>query len=202
MPVRRLILLGLAASLLAGCNIMSRQTGDIRQVPVNTGAALAQVNAYRAANGLHRLSVDPRLNAASADMALLMACRDTFNPRAHNSGSLSRRVASAGMQTFAGAENLGSGYTSFGHAMDGWKGSSDHRKSLLNKHVTRVGFTQCHAVGRKMAQFLGDDPRPPGRGRPADTVSRRNTGLWQTNSLKTACVAAGSAQFAFPQKAV
>ena len=153
MPVRRLILLGLAASLLAGCNIISRPTGDIRRVPVNNGAALAQVNAYRSANGLHRLTVDPRLNAASADMALLMARRDASNPRAHNAGSLSRRVAGAGMQTFAGAENLGSGYTSFSHAMDGWKGSTDHRKNLLNKHVTRVGFAHVTRTDGKWRNF-------------------------------------------------
>ncbi len=153
MPLRRLILLGLAASLLTGCNIMSRSTGDIRQVPVNSGAALAAVNAYRSANGLHRLTVDPRLNEASATMALLMARRDSSNPRAHNAGGLSRRISAAGMQSFAGAENLGSGYTSFSHAMDGWKGSSDHRKNLLNRHVTRVGFAHVTRSDGKWRNF-------------------------------------------------
>ncbi len=153
MPARRLIVLSFALFLLTGCNIMSRQNAEIKDVPVNTGAALAKTNAYRTSNGLPPLSVDPRLNQASADMARLMARADKSNPRAHSARSLSNRLGRSGMATYAGAENLGSGYPSFDRAFAGWKGSADHNRNLLNKHVTRVGFARVTRADGKWRNF-------------------------------------------------
>jgi uncharacterized protein YkwD len=153
MPIRRLILICMSMLLLVGCNIMSRQSAAISDVPVNTGAALAKVNAYRSSKGLPRLTLDPRLNDASRDMARLMARTDNSKPRTHSARGLSGRLTNSGVATYAGAENLGSGYTSFDHAFSGWKGSRDHDKNLLNKYVTRVGFARVKRPDGKWRNF-------------------------------------------------
>ncbi len=153
MPFRRLFLVGLALLLASGCTMTGRGGGDIAEVPVNTGAALSAVNAYRAQNGLPGLSLDPRLNEASRVMARLMAERDSSNPRAHNARAMSQRVSAAGMQTNAGAENIGSGYPTFDAAFAGWKGSRGHNRNLLNPHVTRVGFAHATRSDGKWRNF-------------------------------------------------
>lgn len=153
MRTRHLIVICLSLFLLTGCNLMSRQSADITDVPVNTGAALAKTNAYRAGRGLPRLTLDPRLNQASLDMARLMARTDNSKPRTHSARGLSGRLSRNGMATYAGAENLGSGYTSFAHAFSGWKGSADHNRNLLNKHVTRVGFARVKRADGKWHNF-------------------------------------------------
>lgn len=153
MLARRLIVICLSVFFLAGCNVMSRQSADITDVPVNTGAALAKTNAYRASHGLSRLTLDPRLNQASLEMARLMARNDNSNPRTHSARGLSGRLSRSGVANFAGAENLGSGYTSFDRAFSGWKGSPDHDKNLLNKHVTRVGFARVKRADGKWRNF-------------------------------------------------
>lgn len=153
MHFRRLIAVCLSLVLLAGCNLTGRQSTDITDVPVNTQAALAKTNAYRARHGLPRLTLDPRLNQASLDMARLMARRDISNPRTHSARGLSGRLSRSGVATFAGAENLGSGYTSFSKAFSGWTGSPDHNRNLLNKHVTRVGFARVSRADGKWRNF-------------------------------------------------
>lgn len=153
MPSRRLFITGLILTPLAGCSIMGSSGGEIRDVPINTGSALGAVNAYRAAHGMSRLSHDARLDEASLTMAHLMARQDKSNPRAHNARALSGRITAAGMTTFAGAENLGSGYTSFSAAMAGWKGSRDHDRNLLNPHVTRIGFAHVTRSDGKWRNF-------------------------------------------------
>ena len=139
--------------LITSCTLPGRQSAEIKNVPVNTGAALAKTNAYRASHGLPPLALDARLNKASLDMARLMARRDTSNPRTHSARGLSGRLSRSGVANFAGAENLGSGYTSFDHAFSGWKGSPDHNKNLLNRHVTRVGFARVQRADGKWRNF-------------------------------------------------
>lgn len=153
MRIRHLIVICLSMLFLTGCNLASRQGADIKDVPVNTGAALAKTNAYRSSRGLPRLTLDPRLNDASREMARLMARTDNSKPRTHSARGLSGRLGRSGMATYAGAENLGSGYTSFDHAFSGWKGSADHNKNLLNKHVTRVGFARVKRADGKWRNF-------------------------------------------------
>lgn len=153
MHTGRLIAICLSMLLLAGCNLISRQSADITDVPVNTQAALAKTNAYRVGRGLPRLTLDPRLNQASLDMARLMARTDNSNPRTHSARGLSGRLGRSGVANYAGAENLGSGYTSFNKAFSGWVGSPDHNRNLLNKHVTRVGFARVKRADGKWRNF-------------------------------------------------
>jgi len=152
MTRRGLFVIGLCL-MLTGCTLAGRQSADISSVPVDTGAALAKVNAYRAANGEAALMLDPRLNQASGEMARLMARQDNSKPRAHSANRLYGRLNAIGLESYAGAENIGSGYLSFDAALAGWKGSPGHNKNLLNPHVTRVGFARARRADGKWRNF-------------------------------------------------
>ena len=95
------------------------------------------VSAYRARNGLGPVGTDPRLNWVASAQSMAMAGRDRLS---HNAGgSLPRRLSAGGYAWDAAAENIGAGYSSLGAAMQGWEVSAEHRKNLLNSHVTEIG---------------------------------------------------------------
>lgn len=157
----------LFAMLLSGCSLTGGSDAELTDVPVNRGAAQAKINAYRAANGLPALKLDPDLDAASRDMARLIGRKDSMNTRAHSARGLAGRLDRAGYASYAGAENLGAGYVSFDHALDGWKGSPDHDKNLLNKHVTRMGLARVQRPdGRYRNFWVLILARPVADGRP------------------------------------
>jgi uncharacterized protein YkwD len=107
-------------------------------MPVSQGEAVSIVNAYRAAHGLGPVSVSSSLAGAAQTHALAMGRQDKIG---HNvGGRLPRRVAAAGYDWGALAENLGAGYASLGDAMNGWKASPGHNKNLLNPLVTEMGI--------------------------------------------------------------
>ncbi|NRG19075.1 CAP domain-containing protein [Rhizobiales bacterium] len=126
---------------------------EVVDVPVDGPAALANVNAYRSSRGLHALSLDPRLNEVSREMAHLIARHDSLDVRAHSASGLARRLDGSGYENYAGAENLGAGYRDFDAALAGWKGSKDHDKNLLNPYVTRVGFARTRRSDGKWRNF-------------------------------------------------
>jgi uncharacterized protein YkwD len=161
------MLFGAVLMLIAGCSL-NGSGAQLTDVPVNRGAALVKINAYRAANGLPGLNLDPNLDAVAADMARLIGRRDSMNTRAHSARGLSGRLDRAGYDSYAGAENLGAGYVSFDHALDGWKGSPDHDKNLLNRHVTRMGIARVQRPdGRYLNFWVLILARPVADGRPA-----------------------------------
>jgi uncharacterized protein YkwD len=74
----------------------------------------------------------------AAGYARTMGERDKINHRL--GGSLPKRVAAAGYDWGAVAENLAAGYDSTDEAIAGWKASAGHRKNLLNPLVTEIGI--------------------------------------------------------------
>ncbi len=156
-PLRRRAALSVAAGLLltalSACSVTGDKNVQVTDVPVNRGAALSQINAYRASNGLPNVVLDPQLDALSQDMARIITRNDSMNTRLHSARGLSGRLDRGGYPTYAGAENLGAGYRTFDEAMVGWKGSSDHDKNLLNKHVTRIGIARSQRPDGKYRNF-------------------------------------------------
>jgi len=153
--------------LVSGCSLTGGSDVDLTDVPVSAGATLSRINAFRAANGLPALTHDPRLDAVSRDMARRIARNDSMKTWAHSPRGLAGRLDRAGYATYAGAENLGAGYVSLDHAMEGWKGSADHRKNLLNKHVTRMGIARVQRPdGRWLNFWVLTLARPVSDGRP------------------------------------
>ena len=132
---RRLLALFLAL-VLAACT--SGGVGSPTPIAVDASRTAGLVSSYRAANGLGVVGVDSALMQAAAAQALAMGRRDRMS---HNlGGALPSRIARAGYDWGAAAENLGAGYASLDAAIDGWKGSAGHRRNLLNANVTEIGI--------------------------------------------------------------
>lgn len=129
--------------LLAACTaIPAPDPRQVTTIAIDAGQAVNVISAYRGANGLGKVKVDPRLMAAAADYAKAMGSQDRINHRI--GGTLPRRVAAAGYDWGAAAENLGAGYPTLNSALDAWKRSPGHRKNLLSPNVTEIGVA---AVG-------------------------------------------------------
>ena len=82
---------------------------------LNPQAALAEVNAFRAENGLKPVVLDARLS----------------------------RAARAGFHANIASENVASGQKSFSDVMHFWKESSGHRTNLLRPNVTAAGVAMA-----------------------------------------------------------
>ena len=82
---------------------------------LNPQAALAEINAIRAENGLKPLVLDARLS----------------------------RAARAGFHAKIASENVASGQKSFSDVMHFWKESSGHRTNLLRPNVTAAGVAMA-----------------------------------------------------------
>jgi uncharacterized protein YkwD len=132
----------MTASLSAGCT-GAPVRGEPTPIAVSAGAAAAMVSAYRARNGFGPVGTDPRLNSVASAQAMAMAGRDRLSHSA--GGSLPRRLSAGGYAWDATAENIGAGYASLGAAMQGWEESPEHRKNLLNSHVTEIGVAAAAA---------------------------------------------------------
>ena len=145
--------LGAMMLVLAGCLSVGKPAADVSDVAVDRAAALSKINAYRAANGLPPLSLDARLDGLSQEMARFIARNDSMNTRRHSARGLSGRLDRGGYASYAGAENLGAGYRTFDEALAGWKGSTDHDKNLLNKHVTRMGIARAQRPDGRYRNF-------------------------------------------------
>jgi hypothetical protein len=121
--------------LLSACSTGSRQ--PVTPISVDAGRTASLVTAYRAANGLPPVGVDPRLTQAAIAQARAMGERDRIGHRV--AGPLPRRVSATGYEWGAAAENLGAGYGSLEAALRGWKESGEHRRNLLNPGVSEIG---------------------------------------------------------------
>lgn len=74
----------------------------------------------------------------AASYARTMGERDRIGHRL--GGALPKRVAAAGYDWGAVAENLAAGYDTTDEAMAGWRASAGHRQNLLNPLVTEIGI--------------------------------------------------------------
>jgi uncharacterized protein YkwD len=125
-----------SALTLSACT--SGPPQPVTPIAVDAGRTAALVSSYRAEHGLGRVSVDSRLMQAAMRQARAMGERDRIGHRV--AGALPGRLAAAGYFWGATTENLGAGYRNLDAAMQGWRGSPDHRKNLLNPHVTELGI--------------------------------------------------------------
>lgn len=136
----------LAAVCLSACtSLQVASPQSVTPVAVDAGRAAQLISAYRAENGLGRVTVDSRLNRAAADYARAMGREGRVSHRI--GGSLGRRVTASGYDWGVAAENLASGQSDIASALDGWKRSAPHRQNLLNAQVTSIGIAAVSASG-------------------------------------------------------
>jgi uncharacterized protein YkwD len=158
------------AVLHTGCSVEPEQhavytpsAATLAKVRLDPAAATAKLNAYRAANGLNPLRLDPALTVMAERQAQAMAKSGTVS---HNvDGSLSARLAANGINAPIG-ENLGAGYMSFDEVLAGWRASAGHNANLLMSGATRFGVAiaknPSEAYGAYWVMEVGAEPHPGG----------------------------------------
>lgn len=115
-------LIAICVSLLAtGCSTSIEFVSaeyDARPVqPLNPQAALAEVNAFRAKNGLNAVVLDQRLSRAAAMQSSYQAARSRIGHYGPNRSKPRDRARSAGYRPKITAENVAAGHKSFGDVM-------------------------------------------------------------------------------------
>jgi uncharacterized protein YkwD len=111
--------------------------------PLNREAALAEVNAFRAANGREPLILDERLCRAAAVQSEVQAGRSAIGHYGPGGSKPMDRAARAGYRAKIASENVASGQKSFSDALRTWKGSSSHRTNLLRPNVSAIGVAMA-----------------------------------------------------------
>jgi uncharacterized protein YkwD len=111
--------------------------------PLNSQAALAAVNAFRAENGLRPLVLDARLSRAAAMQSEAQAGRSWIGHYGSDGSTPKDRAERAGYHAKIASENVASGQKSFSDVLRFWKESSGHRSNLLRPNVTAAGVAMA-----------------------------------------------------------
>lgn len=111
--------------------------------PLNPQAALAEVNVFRAANGLKPLMLDERLCRAAAVQSEAQAARSSAGHYGPDGSKPMERAARAGYRAKIASENVAAGQKSFSDALRIWKESSGHRTNLLRPNVSDAGIAMA-----------------------------------------------------------
>jgi uncharacterized protein YkwD len=168
--LRDLIVAGLAALGLAGCaaeppepRLAHHSAAAIAAVRLDSAAAVAALNAYRAGKGLKPVRLDPALTAMADAQAKAMAAGNALS---HDvAGAFPARLAASGIDTWKAGENLGGGYMSLAEVMAGWRESSAHNANLLIAEGTRFGIAIAKnpdtQYGVYWAMEIAAEPAPP-----------------------------------------
>ena len=128
---------------------------------LNPEAALAEVNAFRAENGLKPLVLDARLSRAAAMQSEAQAGRSWIGHYGSDGSTPMARTARAGFHAKIASENVASGQKSFSDVMHFWKESSGHRTNLLRPNVTAAGVAMAEIKAAVPTGRLSSAPNRP-----------------------------------------
>lgn len=103
-------------------------------------AVLEQVNSLRAGQGLRPLSAAPALTKAAQAHACDSAARNRMGHRGSDGSTLATRVKREGYRFRAVAENVAQGFPDPAAVMQGWMGSSGHRRNILTPDLREAGL--------------------------------------------------------------
>ena len=103
---------------------------------------LAQINAYRAANGRQPLTANGPLTSAATWMASDMATKNYFAHTSSDGRSPTQRMSAFGYPASSSytGEDLAAGYSAAGAVLAGWIASPAHNAVLLNPNFDGVGI--------------------------------------------------------------
>ncbi len=144
----RAVVIAVVGLLVSGCTgvtFVSPEYAARPVQPLNQQAALAEINTFRAANGLPSLVLDARLSRAAAAHSADQAGRGRMG---HNGSDGSRpmdRAERVGYRPKIASENVAAGYKSFSDVMHGWEGSAGHRENLLRPNVKAAGIAMSQS---------------------------------------------------------
>lgn len=116
-------------------------------------AAGPQLNEIRARNGLAPLSASSALMQAAAAHARDMQANGFFSHTGSNGLGIGDRARTAGYGFCFIAENIAKGQAGLGQVLDGWMGSTGHRRNILSDGAQE--FALVHAPGDIWVMMLG-----------------------------------------------
>jgi uncharacterized protein YkwD len=137
--------------VLTGCGVsfVSRKYAEQPVQPLNAQAAVAEINAYRRANGVRPVVLDARLSRAAELHSLDQAKRGRIGHYGSDRSSPKVRARRAGYRAKIASENVAWGQKSFSDAMYYWKKSRGHRQNLLRPNVTAAGVGMVQTQDRQ-----------------------------------------------------
>ncbi|TNF23310.1 MAG: CAP domain-containing protein [Rhodobacteraceae bacterium] len=105
-------------------------------------AALDPVNRFRRRQGRQALRWSPVLAAVAQAHAEDMARNGFFSHSGSDGSDVGARVSRAGYRWCAVAENIARGQRSLAAVLEGWKGSSGHRRNMLSRRMSEIGVAR------------------------------------------------------------
>lgn len=127
-------------------DFFARQIAGLADLATVRTAMLAKVNAARRAVGARPLVADPHLDEAAQEHAQDMLLRAYYDHETPEGRTPRARLESTGYLAHKVGENIAEGQFSVDEVMNGWLGSSGHRRNLLDPEFSDFGVGL--AVGR------------------------------------------------------
>lgn len=116
---------------------------------------ISAVNKIRMAHGLNRLSLDPRMQKAAMQQAVLMASKRRMSHSVGWGNSFSARLKRVGHRGTA-AENIARGQRSLSRVLRSWMKSRGHRRNMLDPRMRTFGLSVAKGGGKNYwAMVLG-----------------------------------------------
>lgn len=128
------------ASLLLPAKLPSVRSVLSYKTSISSGGLLKQTNKSREAQGGKDLSMNDRLSAAAQAKAYDMAQRDYWSHNTPDGKQPWYFINQTGYKYSEASENLAYGFASDADTIIGWMNSPEHRKAMLEKDYTEVGF--------------------------------------------------------------
>jgi uncharacterized protein YkwD len=137
----------LCAALLAAAPLFAQNVENMG------AAAAAQLNDIRMRNGLATLSVSAGLAQAASAHARDMQINGFFSHTGSDGTGIGDRARAAGYGFCFIAENISKGPPNLVQVIDGWMGSTGHRRNILSEGARE--FAVVHAPGDIWVMVLG-----------------------------------------------
>ena len=115
--------------------------------------ALADLNTYRASNGLAALKYNEKLNKASHIHVADLAKAGIISHTGTDGSGHGDRIQRLGYYFSIAAENVATGQTSWEDAFEGWQNSPTHNENLLRDDVTEFGLAMVYEPSTKYSTY-------------------------------------------------
>jgi hypothetical protein len=115
------------------------------------------VNAERAAQGLHPLSVDHNLATAARDHSEDMGLQDYFSHTSLDGRTVPDRITDAGYSYNTYGENIAGGQPTPEDVIDDWMSSSGHRANILNPDFCDIGVGYAYVADSAWRHYWTQD---------------------------------------------
>ena len=165
-PILSAIALGISPAIASdlvpvSSNPLQAQSAPSRRVKISQmmgrGSIEAELlrltNIERQKAGLPALKLSPKLSKAAQSHAVDMAKNNYFNHTGKNGSSMASRVSlTAYPYSFLG-ENIAAGLATADGTIRQWMNSSGHRKNILNRNFTEIGFGYANSPSSEYTHY-------------------------------------------------